>query len=197
MLFVLFVCRCVCAASGLCLPAVPEGQTDQAGVPDPVLPGSLCSCWSGFPLRHLSDIHRWVHRRALKYVFCTRTKTTRLRMKIKQRYVFFFCPATQFKAEYHTDYSKAGQSPGSTYHLSWRICHANNTNTDLHFQLGVNGGNKYSCRAAYTTALPWESCCARAKTERIYFLEQSHDWFAYEAYFRRMKHSQSLKKAFW
>lgn len=149
MLFVLFVCRCVCAASGLCLPAVPEGQTDQAGVPDPVLPGSLCSCWSGFPLRHLSDIHRWVHRRALKYVFCTRTKTTRLRMKIKQRYVFFFCPATQFKAEYHTDYSKAGHSPGSTYHLSWRICHANNTNTDLHFQLGVNGGNKYSCRAAY------------------------------------------------
>lgn len=61
MLFVLFVCRCVCAASGLCLPAVPEGQADQAGVPDSVLPGSLCSCWSGFPLRHLSDIHRWVH----------------------------------------------------------------------------------------------------------------------------------------
>lgn len=60
MLFLLYLCRCVCAASGLRLPAVPEGQTDQAGVPDSVLPGSLCSCWSGFPLCHLFDIHRLV-----------------------------------------------------------------------------------------------------------------------------------------
>lgn len=59
--FVLYVCRCVCAAAGLCLPAVPEGPTDQAGVPDSVLPGSLCGCWGGFSLRHLSHIHRLVH----------------------------------------------------------------------------------------------------------------------------------------
>lgn len=26
---------------------------------------------------------------------------------------------------------------------------------------------------------PGKAGCARAKTERIYFLEQSHDWFAY------------------
>lgn len=52
------VCRRVCAAAGLCLPTVPEGQTDPAGVPDSVLPGSLCRCWSGFPLCHLPDLHR-------------------------------------------------------------------------------------------------------------------------------------------
>uniref|UniRef100_A0A4W6C7Z3 dolichyl-diphosphooligosaccharide--protein glycotransferase n=1 Tax=Lates calcarifer TaxID=8187 RepID=A0A4W6C7Z3_LATCA len=52
------LCRCVCATSGLRLPAVPEGPTDQTGVSDSVLPGSLTGCWSGFPLRHLSDIYR-------------------------------------------------------------------------------------------------------------------------------------------
>ena len=57
----LLVCRCVCAAAGLRLPAVPEGPANQAGVPDSVLPGSLCGCRGGFSLRHLSHIHRLVH----------------------------------------------------------------------------------------------------------------------------------------
>lgn len=50
--------RCVCAAPGLRLPAVPEGPTDPAGVPDSVLPGSLSGSRSRFPLRHLPDVHR-------------------------------------------------------------------------------------------------------------------------------------------
>lgn len=60
VLLALCLCRCVCAATGLCLPAVPKGQTDQAGVPDSLLLGSLSGCWSCFSLCHLSDIHRLV-----------------------------------------------------------------------------------------------------------------------------------------
>lgn len=59
-LFALCLCRCVCAATGLRLPAVLKGQTDQAGVPDSLLLGSLSGCWSCFSLCHLSDIHRLV-----------------------------------------------------------------------------------------------------------------------------------------
>lgn len=55
--------RHVRAASGLCLPAVPEGQTDPAGVPDAVLSGSVSGCWGGFSLRHLPDVHRLVPRK--------------------------------------------------------------------------------------------------------------------------------------
>lgn len=78
----LYLCRGVCAASGLCLPAVPKGQTDQAGVPDSLFPGSLCSCWCGFSLCHLPDIHRLVQivfqmagrptSSQLLYIFCNR-----------------------------------------------------------------------------------------------------------------------------
>ena len=58
--FALVVFRCDCAASGLCIPAVSEGQADQAGVPDSIFPGSLSGGWSCFSLCHLSDIHRLV-----------------------------------------------------------------------------------------------------------------------------------------
>lgn len=50
--------RCVCAAAGLRLSAVPEGPAHQAGVPDPLLPGGVPGCRPGLPHRHLSHLHR-------------------------------------------------------------------------------------------------------------------------------------------
>jgi len=57
-----FFLRCVCTAPSLRLPAVPEGQADQTGVPDALPPRSLSRRRRGLPHRHLSHLHRSVCR---------------------------------------------------------------------------------------------------------------------------------------
>lgn len=110
MLYMLYLCRGVCAASGLCLPAVPKGQTDKAGVPDSLLPGSLCSCWCGFSLCHLPDIHRLVQivfqkvgrltSSQILYMFCTRN--TIFKPENETTLFCFFCTV----AHYTTGFAK-------------------------------------------------------------------------------------------
>lgn len=56
----LFFCRCVCTSPSLRLPAVPEGQTDQARISDPLLPRGLSCRRRGLPHCDLSHVHRSV-----------------------------------------------------------------------------------------------------------------------------------------
>lgn len=66
--------RCVCTSPSLRLPAVPEGQADQTGVPDSVFPRGLSGCRRCFPHCDLSHVHRYVCSQGFKVGFTSSNK---------------------------------------------------------------------------------------------------------------------------